>query len=161
MLIFADFGREDSDHKHRILDAQTKSKPRKELPAEIKEAEKPLIEHYRARETMKAENNRTSHDINQQSSLISNLTDSEILSKVARHGGYISWDIVDIFIRQESAEVKKAMLTVLSGQSHLENPRPVMLFFGGLLDTLSIPQKPKTGIVCAYDFVKDMIIIKT
>lgn len=149
VLIFANFGGEYSDHKHRILDAQTKSKPRKELPAEIKEAEKTLIEQYRAQKTMKAEKNRTSHDINQQSALISNLTDSEILSRVARHGGYISWDIVDIVIRWESAEVKKAMLTVLSGQSHLENPRPVMLFFGGLRETYQY-HRSQRQVSCAH-----------
>ncbi|MCJ1243656.1 hypothetical protein MMC30_000853 [Trapelia coarctata] len=160
VLTFADVHVEDAFDVQRIREAQAKLKPLRELPTDVKEAEQRLIEHYRARESMKTDNRQTSHDATQHSSTIKPLTDSELLRNVIRHGGYLSWDIIDLVIRQESPKVKEAMLTVLSGQSYMQNPRPVMLFLGGIRDILSSQQKSNIGVVCAYDFMKDAIIIK-
>lgn len=161
VLVFADVNGDNAFHMQRIRDIQENSKPLQELPADVKRAEKMLIEHYRARETMKAGNRRTGHDGAQQSPPIKPLTDSEVLRNILRHGGYISWDIVDLVVRLQNLGGKKAMLTVLSGQSYVQYPRPVMLFIGGVRDMLSTPQKSNTGVVCAYDFIKDAVIMKT
>lgn len=75
--------------------------------------------------------------------------------------GYLGPHTIDCVITQKTPVEKKNMLTWLGGQNGFKYIRPSMLFMGAIWNVLLTPGQPTSGLACAYDFMKDLIIVKT
>jgi hypothetical protein len=75
--------------------------------------------------------------------------------------GYLGPATIDCIITQKTTEAKKDMLTWVSDQNGLKYVRPTMVFIGAVWDVLSTPGPPTPGLAFAYDFINDVIIVKT
>ncbi|MCJ1243657.1 hypothetical protein MMC30_000854 [Trapelia coarctata] len=74
---------------------------------------------------------------------------------------YLGPHTIDCVITQKTPEEKKIILTYMSGQAGLNYIRPTILFIGAIWNVLLTPGQPTPGLAFAYDFLKDVIIVKT
>jgi len=80
--------------------------------------------------------------------------------RMSQHG-YLGPAAIDCIITQKTPEAKTDMLTWVSAQNVFKYVRPTMVFIGAVWDVLSTPGQPTPGLALAYDFMKDVIIVKT
>lgn len=157
-IIYMDSNEKDISHRQHLIEMRAKEKP---LEAEDMSRT--------PRETLRKYLGGIKLSINSDADSDADSDEAEDGADEVRWGemsaildyGYLGPHTIDCVITQKTPVEKQNMLTWFSGQNGLKYIRPSMLFIGAIWNVLLTPGQPTSGLACAYDFMKDLIIVKT
>ena len=149
IFVYADVDSENPAHKLHLDEVEAKIPRLQELPEKLSTAVEALGQAIRKG----------------QEAHFGKLSDHEVISimkdEIRGDNGFIHGDLLRALIKFEDKAVLQNVLTVLSGQAHRKNPRPVMLLIDIIYDPSATISKPRKGIAVGYEFLSDKIILKS
>ena len=150
LIIYMDSNENDANHKQHLIEMRAKETP--EETTDMSRMARHTLREYLRMLKLPTDSDTDSYagdDVRW--SEICNLSEY----------GYLGPHIIDCVVTQKRPEEKQNMLTWMSGQTGLKYIRPTMLFIGVLWNALSTSSQPTPGLTCAYDLMKNLIIVKT
>jgi len=153
-VIYMDSNEKDASHKQHLIEMRAKEKPLK--AEDMSRTPRGTLREYLGALKFPIDPNVDSDDAEDAADEVCWREMSDIYEY-----GYLGPHTIDFVITQKTPVEKKNMLTWLSGQNGFKYIRPSMLFIGAIWNVLLTPGQPTSGLACAYDFMKDLIIVKT
>ena len=155
LFIYSDVDGKDPNHEQTIRDVMVKGPRLEKLEEHTEDAARLLLDFFVEPDKIndpdlksKADNMlKTPPTIASVTDLVDHLTGRSAL--------------MDFVIKLKDSRAKVETLRIVSRQADREHPRPVMLLIGLLNDMKSRNKTPKRGWAIAYDFVENVIRIKS